>query len=38
VDPREPVVSKDGKTLTSTDDLTSENGEKMHSVQVFDKQ
>jgi hypothetical protein len=32
------VVSKDGKTLTSTDDLTSEKGEKMHSVQVFERQ
>jgi hypothetical protein len=32
------VVSKDRKTLTSTDDLTSEKGEKMHSVQVFERQ
>jgi hypothetical protein len=28
------VISKDGKTLTSTDDLMNEKGEKMHSVQV----
>jgi hypothetical protein len=32
------VVSKDGKTLTSADDLTDANGKKMHSVEFFDKQ
>jgi hypothetical protein len=32
------IVSKDGKTLTSTDDLTNEKGEKMHSGQVFERQ
>jgi hypothetical protein len=32
------VVSKDGKTLTVTQDGTSPNGEKIHSVSVFDKQ
>jgi hypothetical protein len=32
------VVSRDGKTLTSHDDGTSEKGIKFHNVQVFDKQ
>jgi hypothetical protein len=32
------VVSKDGKTLTVTQDGTGPNGEKIHSVGVYDKQ
>ena len=32
------VVSKDGKTLTVTQDGTGPNGEKVHAVGVYDKQ
>ena len=32
------VVSADGKTLTVTQDGTGPNGEKVHSVAVYDKQ
>ena len=32
------VVSKDGKTLTVTQDGTAPNGDKIHSVGVYDKQ
>jgi hypothetical protein len=32
------VVSKDGKTLTVTQDGTGPNGEKVHSVGVYDRQ
>ena len=32
------VVSKDGKTLTVTSDLTSAKGTKIHDVAVFDRQ
>lgn len=32
------VVSKDGKTMTSTDEVTNDKGMKMHSVEVFEKQ
>jgi hypothetical protein len=32
------TVSKDGKTLTATTNLTAPNGEKTDSVLVFDRQ
>jgi hypothetical protein len=32
------VVSKDGKTMTITSDLTSAKGEKLHDVAVYDRQ
>jgi hypothetical protein len=32
------AVSKDGKTLTVTQDGTGPNGEKVHSVSVYDRQ
>ena len=32
------VVSKDGKTLTVTSDLTSAKGAKIHDVAVYDRQ
>jgi hypothetical protein len=32
------VISKDGKTVTSTDDGVNEKNEKVHNVEITEKQ